>query len=303
MSLTTTPNKVGHSVSGLTTAFPTILLFGYTGSGKTALIGELAEHYYLNGHKTTRLYGADKGGWETILPYVELGVIEVVPFFGDVWNWIDHAVQGHGYKNGQWITELDPNIALYAFEGLTSLSDELMGWMAKSGLNIGGGGSFSFVAGTKQAPIKVGTNNMAHYAVAQRELFGKAIQSQSLPATVLWTAGDKRGEDDSVGGVVGPQLAGKAFTGEVPRAFKYTFRTVVEVNPGEAPRHVLYLMDHIEMNAGMAKGIANARIPLAGADAIKIPPKIEPASLVEALKLLEKRQDAAKDAIKRRLGL
>lgn len=302
------PKSLPHKVKAVVGENLTILLYGATGSGKTALVGELAEHYFKTSRMRTRLYSADRGGWETIRPYVELGVIDAIPMFGDPWLWIDNVVKGNKLEDGKWVPGIDPDIALYAFEGMTSIADAVMSWMAEAsgkGVNIGGGGAFNFIVKGEngQAPLKIGSNNMAHYGVAQQQVFEKSTQSQYLPGTVLWTAGDKRGEDDANGGVVGPQVAGKSLTPEVPRWFKYTFRTAVEVNPGEAAKHVLYTGRHIEMQSrGLAQGIANARVPLAG-ESIDIPAKIEPASLVHVLELLQRRQGAAKDAIKARLGL
>lgn len=284
----------------------TILLLGHTGSGKTAQIGELAEYYMRTTGKRTILYTADKGGWITIKPYVNLGIIEVVPLFGDVWVWLNKAVQGYTLEKGQWVLKDNSDVAMYAYEGFTSISDELMKWMADAssrGVNIGGSGSFNFTAGEGTDKIKIGTNNMGHYSVAQQQCFEKSTQSQYLPGTVLWTAGDRRGEDDAIGGVVGPQLAGKAMTGEVPRWFKLCFRLASEVNPGMDTKHVLYTDWHTEMaSKGMSKGISNCRAPLAGGE-IKIPAKIEPASIVRVLELLNQRENAAEDAIAKRLGL
>jgi hypothetical protein len=288
----------------------TILLYGSTGAGKTAQVGELAEHYFKTLKKRTRIYAADKGGWEVIKPHIDLKIIEIVPLFGDVFVWLDHAVKGDKIVNGKWVPGIDPDIAMYAFEGFTSISDNLMLWMSQAssnGVNIGGGGSFSFVAGGKEVgaeKVKIGSNNMAHYSVAQQQVFEKSTQSQSLPGTVLWTAGDRRGEDDANGGVVGPQAAGKALTGELPRCFQYTFRIVSEVLPNQDTTHVLYTDSHVEMQSkGMAKALSNGRVPLAGGDTAKVPSKISPASLVQVLQLLEKRQDAAKIAMMKRLGL
>lgn len=285
----------------------TILLFGPTGSGKTAQIGELAEAYFRQVRGRTRLYSADRGGWETIKPYVDLGVIEAIPMFGEPWVWIDHAVKGDKLENGKWVPGLDKDIAMYAFEGMTSMADAVMSWMAEAagrGINIGGGGSFSFKVKDEESKtsLSIGSNNMAHYSVAQQQVYEKSTQSQYLPGTVLWTAGDRRGEDDANGGVIGPQIAGKALTGEAPRWFKYTWRLGVEVLPGQAAKHVLYTDRHMEMQGKMAQGIANSRVPLSGSS-IEIPDKIEPASLVRILELLNSRQDSARDEIAARLGL
>lgn len=284
----------------------TIMLFGQTGAGKTAQIGELAEAYFKEHKLRTRLYTADRGGWETIKAYVELGVIEVVPWVGDIWNYIDHAVKGDKLVSGKWVPGIDDDIGMYAYEGATSMADAVMSWMADAsarGVNIGGGGAFNFVAGGDGEKIKIGSSNMAHFGVAQQQVYQKATQSQSLPGTVLWTAGDRRGEDDATGGVVGPQVAGKAMTGEVPRWFRYTFRICSEVQPGADTVHVLYTDAHTEMQSrGMAKGIANSRIPLSGKE-VEIPSRIVPASLVKVLELLNQRQGAAKSEIAKRLGL
>lgn len=283
----------------------TILLFGHTGAGKTAQIGELAEFYYKQSGKKTRLYTADRGGWETIKPYVTLGIIEVVPLFDDPWVWLSHAVLGHKWDatKKSWVPGVSPEYALYAYEGMTSVADACMTWMsdaAGKGLNIGGGGSFSFVAGTVEK-VKVGSNNQAHYGVAQQRVRDVAQQSQYLPGTVLWTAGDRAGTDDAIGGVVGPQIAGKALTGDAPMWFKYTFRIATDMIPGQPPQHVLYLDSHVELNAKGAKGLSNARTPLAG-DMV-MPAKIIPASLVKALEMIGDKQENAVDAIAARLGI
>jgi hypothetical protein len=290
----------------------TILLFGPTGSGKTAQIGELAEHLARQG-KRTRLYSADRGGWETIRAHTELElkpgkpIIEVIPMFGEPWMWIDHAVKGDKLDaKGNWAPGMDPDIGLFAFEGMTSFADATMRWMADAsarGLNIGGGGSFNFTVKDAKEQLKIGSNNQAHFGVAQQQVFDKSTQSQNLPGIVLWTAGDSRGEDDAAGGVIGPQIAGKALTPEAPRWFKYTFRLAFELLPGMPPKHVLYTDRHIEMaSKGLAQGIANARVPLAGMG-IDIPVKIEPASLVQVIDLISQRQVSAKEELKRRLGL
>lgn len=284
----------------------TILLYGVTGSGKTALIGEMAEWLYKTKKLKTRLYTADLGGTETIRPHIELGLIDVQFMFGDnPWFWIDNAVKGRKWDGTKWIEGIDPQIGMYAYEGLTAFSDSVMSWMraaATRNVNIGGGGSISFTAGAGADAIKIGSNNMSHYMVAQGQVYEKSTLSQHLPGIVLWTAGDSRNEDEANGATVGPQTAGKAQTSEVPRWFKYTFRVTQEVTLGQLTKHVLYTDAHIEMAAKGAKAIANARIPLAG-QGIDIPARIEPASLVRVLELLEERQTSAKDDLRKRLGL
>ncbi len=305
MSLT---QHVANKVVGSSTS---ILLFGPTGSGKTTQIGELAEYIYKTKKLRTRLYCTDRGGWESIRAYVELGIIEAIPMFGEPFLWIDHAVKGDKWDGKQWVPGIDDDIGMYAFEGMTSMCDAEMSWLADAagkGINVGGGGAFNFTVKSepgqgKAEQLKIGSNNMAHYSVCQQQVFEKSTQSQNLPGIVLWTAGDKRGEDDVNGGVVGPQTAGKAQAGEVSRWFKYTWRLAFEVMPSQPVKHVLYTDRHTELQSrGMAQGISNSRIPMAGTD-VAIPTRIEPASLVTIMQLLERRQAAAKDEIRKRLGL
>jgi hypothetical protein len=283
----------------------TILLFGNTGSGKTAQIGELAKYKYKKEKKRTRLCTADPGGWETVNHLVELGIMEVVPYFGDnPWSWIDHVVRGDKLnEKGEWVPGIDEDIGVYAFEGMASFASKVMVWMSKSPANIGGGGSFQFIAGAGKDAVKVGTNNMAHYMVAQAQVYERATQSQNLPGIVLWTAGDAQSNDDSVGGVVAPQIVGKARSSEAPSWFKYCWHLGVEVDPMGAVKHVLFTEQHIELQSkGMSVGMSNSRVPLDGKE-VAIPSRIEPASIVQVLELLDKRKQAAKDDVKKMLGL
>lgn len=301
------PKTTQHSKGNVLGDNLTIMLFGSTGAGKTPLIGELAEYYYLHYKLKTRLYASDKGGWESVKPYVNLGVIDVVPLCGDVLEWINNSVKGMKLVNGKWVDGIDPDIGMYAYEGITSMCDEIMVWeaaQAAKGINIGGPAPNSFSFGKDKELVKVGGNNMGHYKVAQNFIYERSTQSQYLPGTVIWSAGDSRGDDDAVGGVVGPQAAGKALTPEIPRWFKYCFQVAAEVSPGSPTEHVLYLDHHTDMQSkGMAKAISNARVPLAGGLQAPIPPSIKPASLVKALELINDRQGAAQDEIALRLGI
>lgn len=159
----------------------------------------------------------------------------------------------------------------------------------------------SFTVNEGKESLKIGSNNMGHYAQCQAQVYELSTRSQHLPGIVIWTAGDSRGEDDVVGTVVGPQMAGKAKTAEAPRWFKYTWQIGVEVQPGSDPVHVLYTKPHTELSAKMARTISNSRIPLAGK--VEIPAEIRPASVVKVLELLESRQVSAEEEIRKRLGL
>ena len=279
-----------------------ILLYGDSGDGKSTLIGEFAEHVFKTTGKRTRLCSADRGGTESVKPYIDLGIIELVLFDdSDPWVWLNSVVQGKIKKDGKWILGANDNIGFYAFESLTSIGDELMLSLAKkaaSGANIGGGASVSFKVNDSGENLSISGNNQSHYGVVQSQITEKVWQSQKLPGWVAWTAAVKRDDDpNSVGKVLGPAVAGKALTGELPRWFTYCFRVAATPgSAGQAEKHILHMGDHSEAGS---KGLGNTRVPL---DAPKIPSTVEPASLVKAIKLIEDSYAPSLEAIKKRLG-
>lgn len=285
-----------------------ILLYGETGAGKTPMVGELAEYIYKTEQKKTRLYTSDRGGLETIVPYIDLGIIETQPLVGDPWIWLHKAARGFVFDptRNKWVDGKRDDIGLYAFEGLTSIADALMQNLAKKaadGVNIGGGGNINFTVADAGESIKVGGNNQSHYGVVQTRITEEVWESQKLPGWLMWTATLSRDPDQSTAQVLGPQIAGKALTGEVPRWFVYTFRiTVIPPPAGSSAkeRHILYLGSHQDQGAG-AKGMANMRRPL---DADPLTDfKVEPASIVKAIQMADTGREQARDRIKARLGM
>lgn len=283
-----------------------ILLYGDSGDGKTAQIGELAEYLYRTEGKRTRLYAMDPGGWDTIQPQVNLGIVDVVDCFGleRPFEALHYMTQGATRDGaGKWVPGVDANIGLYAFEGITAACDDMMQFLAAEaagGKNIGGGSAVAFTDGSH----KVGGNNQAHYGIVQGNIYKFVTQSQRLGgAYVLWTAAARRGEDaDSKAVILGPQAAGKALTSEIPRWFSYTWRLVsipddpITKAKGE---HRLYLHDHKDLLTPGAKVLGNDRLPL---DAEPLPAYIAPASVVKALLEINKRTAAAEAKIAARIA-
>jgi len=284
----------------------TVLLYGDSGDGKTALVGEMAEWVFKTTKKKTRLATSDRGGLETIRPYADLGIVEVEELGeGDPWIWLTKVVRGHRKIDGKWFLDAKANesIGLWAFEGMTSVADALMQDLAKKaaqGTNIGGGGNVNFTVTADGEQLKVGGNNQSHYGVVQTRIVEEVWQSQRLPGWVLWTAAVKRDEDPNASGkILGPAITGKALTGEVPRWFVYTYR-VAAIPSAAGERHILHLGDHQDMQSGGAKGLGNTRVPL---DAPKLPATIEPASILKALEMVQAASGQATDVIKKRLGI
>lgn len=289
----------------------TILLYGRTGSGKTAQVGVLAEHVKKTTGLDTRLYTGDRGGLDTIRPHTELGIIHPIQLGdSDPWVFLNKAVRGYiRDQNGKWILDKEANkkIGLYAFESIRAFAESLMAWMAEKaggGLNIGGSANVGFSVQGDGETLKVSGSNMAHFGISQSRMTSEIWESQKLDAPyILWTSSVSKDEDTtSSGKVLGPDAIGKALTPELPRWFNRTYRIDVIPQPGGKPeKHVLYLGSSIDSNAGNVAALGNLRMPL---DAPQLQSLvIDPADIVKALAASDGSVDAAKSALKKRLGL
>ena len=289
----------------------TVLLYGRSNSGKSTQIGVMAEHVYKTTGKKTRLYTADKGGIDPILPYVNLDIIEAVEM-GDTSPFIFLNKAANGYirsGEGKWVKDDAANekVGCYAFESMRGIAEALMAEMAKKaseGVSIGGGANISFGVQSDGEALKISGMNMAMFGVAQARMTEEIWASQRLNAQyILWTSSVSKDEDGvSTGKVLGPDVIGKALTAEVPRWFHYTFRIdVLPAQSGKPERHILYLGSHVDLNAGNAAGLGNIRRPL-DAPALTTT-TVEPANLVTAINLVrDASQKAAEETIKRRLA-
>ena len=290
----------------------TILLYGRTRAGKTTQIGELAEHVYKTTSKITRLYTADRGGVDSIKPYVDLGIIEVIcQDDTSPWVFLNKASRGMiRDTNNKWVLDKAANekVGFYAFESMTAFADALMTDLAVKSAdnqNVGGGSNINFTVVSDGETLKISGNNMSHYNVVQSRITEEVWQSQKLDADyLLWTASVSRDDDaTSNAKVLGPEVVGKKLTAEVPRWFNLSFRidcTPASKVPPKPESHILYLGNSLDASAGNAVSLGNTRTPK---DSPVLPSSIEPASLVEALKLIEGSKDAAVKTIKARLGL
>jgi hypothetical protein len=287
----------------------TILLYGRTRAGKSTQIGELAEHVFKTTGKKTRLYSMDRGGIDPILPYVEIGVIEPV-LQGDSspWHFMNKASRGFiRDKDGKWVLDPEANkqIGFYAFESMTAAADALMTSLASMDANVGGGSNISFTVKDESGEsMKISGNNMSHYNVVQNRITEEVWQSQKLDADyILWTASVSKDDDpNSTAKVLGPEVVGKKLTAEVPRWFQLCFRIdclPASKVPPKPESHILYLGNSIDLAAGNAVSLGNTRTPK---DSPDLPSSIEPASLVQALKMIDGSHDIALKAIKARMG-
>ena len=287
----------------------TILLYGRSGAGKSTMVGQLAEYVYKTLKKKTRLYTADRGGMDSIRPYIDLGIIEAVEMGDtDPFIFLNKAVRGFVRDPaGKWVPGANDNIGFFAFESLRAFAESLMQSMsikAGAGLSIGGGSNISFNVSGDGENVKVGGANMAMFGVAQSRMTEEVWASQKLDANyIMWTSSVSKDDDPTATGkVLGPDVIGKALTTEVPRWFQITARIdVIPAQAGKPERHILYLGNHVDVGAGNVGAMGNTRLPLDAPPLVKN--TIEPASIVEALKLLDGGYTSATDVIKRRLGL
>jgi hypothetical protein len=285
----------------------TILMYGRTRSGKTTQLGELAKHLYKTTGKPTLLYSIDAGAIGPITPLVDLGIIVLVLVENtNPIMFLSKASRGQVRDaKGKWIPTDLTKYAMVAIESFTGFSDQVMIYLAEQaglGINIGGQANVSISVTSDDETLKVGGSNMAHYNVAQTRLLDEFLRSQKLDVPyVLWTASASKEEDANFGGkVIGPAGPGKALTSELPRHCDLCFR--IDCTPArgnEKEKHIIYLGNSVDINAGNATSLGNTRVPL-GAD---LPATVEPANIVHVLDLIEKAENKAKEDIKKELGV
>lgn len=275
----------------------TLELIGDSGSGKTTQAGELAKYVYKSRRKRAILHTADRGGYDSIAPLVRAGLITVDELGpnDDPWIWLDRATSG-GLSTDETGLEI--------FDSGTSIADILLTACAKSEFQVGQQKTQKFVVNQKSTNQKlaVAINNEAHYGVVQGFVLDQIRKSTWLTLKgidVVWNFALHRSEGQDRTPILGPKVAGKALTPFLPKEFRYTFRIDSIPQEGSEPVHRLYLTEHPEL-AGLGHSFGNARYPLG---ASPLPPFIEPASVSEALLLIEKGQAEADAKLKEELGL
>lgn len=277
----------------------TLALVGDTGSGKTTQIGELAKARYKRDKKRTILRSIDRGGYESIKPLINLGVVDLQKFDGEhesPWTWATALTPAN----------VPDDIGVVAYDSGTSLAEVLLqscAVLGAAGQDIGGRPTPKLIIGKGSADaLRIGTNVDTHYGVVQQftlEVIRKSSYLINKGIDVIWTFSLYRGEGLTDNAILGPKVVGKALTASLPKEFQYTFRIAAIPEVDRIPRHVLYLTTHTELN-GMV-GYSNARYAL-DADT-PLPFQIEPANVAEAIALIERGEKEAEDKVRMELGL
>lgn len=304
----------------------TFLLYGDTSTGKTTNWGFFAKWLFkqtggkliggkAEGGLRTRLYCSDNGGWRGVQPLVDVGIVEVVDcrVLPHAYLWMDRTARGmvpiitgevNGVLQGTWKTQTE-GIGLFVFDSITGTAeiglDDLTN-KAVQKINIGGDGSYTFQSGDKDWGVEtVGANNQSHYGAVQQRMTRMVGLLNSLSertqSYVIATATARREQNDSRQTIMGPQVAGKALTPELPRLFTYTFHLVNLAAAVGEPEHKLFFVSHMDTTAGNATGLANRRLPLLSPRdaAIKsLPAFISPADMVEAYQMILKEEEKVK---------
>ncbi len=272
----------------------TIGLYGDSGSGKTTQAGEYAKHVFKTRGKRTILNCSDRGGYDSVMPLVRAGIIipnELGPE-DDAWMFINDASTGGD-------TDL-AEIGCIINDSGTSHSEALLTACSHADTQIGQQRTQKFTVsagkGASSRTLQVSINNEAHYGVVQGFMLDAIWKSTWLTRQgidVIWTFSVLRGEEQDRTPILGPKLAGKALTPAIPKWFKYFFKLNTFPVEGEQPRHVLYIAEQPEL-AGLGHSFGNARYPMG---ATPLPATVEPASLVEAIALIERGQEEADAAL------
>lgn len=268
------------------------LIYAPSGAGKTTFCLDVARYLFATTGKKTIWYLGDGGG-ETIYNTGWAGpdgFIRVVPF----------ATRPHPLETCQLICEgflpskledpLSPlvktsvdelkDIGLWVFEGLTFMSDYMMGdkeggmaWRASKGQSIQ----------PKDAPFQVkdgtlafGGNGRSDYGFVQRRIMDLVQRTYALPGMVLFTAHERRIDDeDTRETLFGPDVCGKALTAKIGGAFGNTLHlqrvhVTKKVTDPTTKKQIdqivmerrLYTREHVDPEAKtFIKYIANTRLP------------------------------------------
>lgn len=238
-----------------------ILIYGASGSGKTTQVQELARWVHKKTGKLTRLVSCSGGGWTSITPAVEAGL--VVPAY--IRN-RDNAVETIANMTKGWwpANPSDPrsillppekqedwaNIGAVAFDSLTEICEWMMSYMT----NAEAAGKIKI----SQQPMKFrdgitdfGSPSMAHYGNVQQRINDFVTNSKGLTGRyVMWTALELKSTDDNSRlPLYGPDVSGKAKTATAPAWFDNTLHLYMTgaggLKKGASERR-LYLCTHFE---------------------------------------------------------
>lgn len=206
------------------------VVYGQSGTLKTTAGKHFSRYIYEVTGKRTLLFSMDGGGWGPMTPEIDAGII--VPYRGNQQvplPVIRKVSQGYWPKDSGETEIEKTNLSKINFEefgglvveGLTSISQVLMRYLADKAIKTGEEATNAFTQGVivdGQVVNEVfAGNSRGHYGFVQNQLYGLVSNMLSLPFHyILFTALESKTEDDDRSTVYGPQVAGKKATNLVP---------------------------------------------------------------------------------------
>lgn len=280
-----------------------LLLYGQFNAGKTSQVLSVVRALHQATGKKALIYASDRGSIQALQEQgVEKGLadMEVYKAGDDPHIFIDSAVCGKRRDGaGKWVAGDPSSFCAAVFESLSGFGDAILstiGHQVADGTNVGGDAmkAPSLAIQADGYVVRIASNSPTHYGMAQKFLLEKVLQAQNLPMPTIWTAhedvvipveqddkGNRRVKvvvDLGVNGVIGPHIAGHGLTMSLGKYFTYLLRIKEEVKQTGTSR-VLYTTRHKD---GLYEALAANRAPLGS----KVPAKIEPADVVELLRLV-----------------
>lgn len=266
------------------------LIYGPSGAGKTTFLLMLARYLFETTGKHTRWYLGDGGG-ETIYNSGLAdpgGFIQVYHY--NLRPWPLETTQL--IVEGWWPADISDvrklvaptredleRVGLWIFEGLTVMSDYIMGdqegglaYRMGRGETLNKDESYMLKDGT----MKFGGNARTHFGFTQRRILELVRTTWGLPGLVYFSAHERRVDDEeSRETLFGPDVCGKALTSRIGGSFGNTLhlqkvhvtqKVTDQVTKKQVEKVVLqrrlYTQEHMDPEAKtFVKYYANTRLP------------------------------------------
>jgi hypothetical protein len=204
-------------------------IYGSSGSYKTTAVKHFARYIYEVTGKRTLLLSMDGGGWDACSPEISAGIISAYRC-----TMVNPLPVLRVISKGYWPEDAESEemnlvpinwneVGGMAIEGLTSISQAEMRYLADHAMIVGGEKTSlgKFDQGVRvngQVTVEsFAGSSMGHYGFTQNNVYSLVMNFGSLPAWyILFTALESRTEEDDRSTLYGPQIAGKKATALVP---------------------------------------------------------------------------------------
>lgn len=237
-----------------------LLIYGVSGAGKTTQIAELAKWVYRKTGKKTRLVSCSGGGWTSILPAIQAGI--VIPTYIRSREFPVETLDK--MTKGWWPSDPDDSnspllapekqdlkdVGAVAFDSMTEACE----WMMSYITNAEAAGKMKISSQPmkfRDGATDFGSPSMAHYGNIQTRITDFVTNTKGLSGMyVMWTALELKSTDDNSRlPLYGPDVSGKAKTAIASAWFDNTLHLYITgaggLKKGPSIRR-LYLSTHFE---------------------------------------------------------